>query len=304
LKTVAIVRLSSLDARALADYFAAGPACPCIITDGVSAWPAREKWTFEYFASNYGDALGLATMSFDNSASGKATRLSDFIAYLDKPFAEIPGFWVGADGIPIASEPDIDETEVWSFGWRPFKNHKSLLDDISPFPVYVPNMVPGLSPGLFDALQYISSADFYSLFISRKDTITRLHSDFHHTIGCLVQFQGTKKVVLFAPDDYRESGGAHFNPERPNFEFHPEMARKTAYSGILAPGEMLIIPPDWWHYVRSEAPSITLSHNFFNTRNFPAYMQCLIDDFCKRGIKPKFLEKVKALVNQTPGSIA
>jgi hypothetical protein len=298
LNSADIERLASRDEARIAAYFLDLPPAPCIFTDATADWPARGKWTLDFFAANYADVLGIASLSFDQTRAGKATKLGTFIEHLDKPYADLPGFWIGPDKQPTELAPDYDEAAVWSFGWKPFEHDRALLDDISPFPRFIPNITANLPRDVYDALQTIQRIDFHAIYISRRDTVTRLHDDFNHTFGCLAQFEGAKTVVLLAPGDYRERPGPRqFNPEQPDFEEFPELRDATAYRGVLQPGEMLIIPPGWWHYTRAHDHSVTLSHNFFNAANFAAYMRCILSDMWNRHDPGKLVGKLRALLD-------
>jgi hypothetical protein len=294
-KVIPIERMSSLATASVAEYFEAGPAGPLILVDAVSNWPALEKWSLDFFSINFGSELGIASLSFDRTRSGKATKLAAYIEHLDKPFSSMPGLWFGIDGQALAKESRIDENSVWAFNWDALGRHQSLRDDISPYPAVIPNLVATLSPDVAGVLQSISSVKFFAIYISRRNTITPLHRDFHHTIGSLVQFQSDKTVILFEPDAYALSG-AIFDPERPDFEHFPQMLNATAYSATLKPGEMVIIPPDWWHYTRSHDHSITLSHNFFTHRNLSAFLRCILADMERRPDKQEMFDNIRSLL--------
>ncbi|KAJ0806560.1 putative [histone H3]-dimethyl-L-lysine(36) demethylase [Helianthus annuus] len=97
-------------------------------------------------------------------------------------------------------------------------------------------------------------------------TVTPLHHDPHHNI--LAQVVGKKYVRLY-PASLSEELYPHaesmlknssqvdldnFDPnEFPNFEDVEFM------DCILEEGEMLYIPPKWWHYVRSLTTSLSVS---------------------------------------------
>ena len=271
-----IDRLSSVDGRqAIADLCASGRQRPFVLTDGTAGWPARTKWTLDFFAERYGGQPGIAALEFGvRPPSGKATLLRAFIKHLDDPYADLPGIWLGAE----RDTATFNQSPGWSFVWEPFKNHPELFDDLSPFPDIVPNMTASLPRDVFNALEQIHQRDFYSIYISRRNTITPLHRDRHNLFACLVQFQGCKKVVLFSPDEGGHTSPAGFNPEAPDFERYPAMRDREGYSAVLQPQDMLIIPPNWPHYTRSEDHSITLSHNFFNQLNLGDYLRCLIEE--------------------------
>lgn len=110
-----------------------------------------------------------------------------------------------------------------------------------------------------------------SVFVSHAGSVTRLHYDASH--GFLSQIRGTKKVVLFAPD---QAFNLYENPIR--FVLHNQfsalpqddcmqadlakfgrLSKADCFEAILEPGYKLYIPPFWWHQVTSLDPSISVS---------------------------------------------
>jgi hypothetical protein len=298
LRTVAVERMSLRDEAAVAAYFEAGPTHPCIFTDAMAEWPACGKWTFDFFATHYRDAMGVVRLGFDR-VPGKMTKLGAFIDHLDDPFSEVPGFWIGPDGKPAAVAPEGDDSAVWSLALDPFNKHPELMHDVSPFPAAIPNLTTALPRDLANVLNMLGKPH-YAIYLSRKGTVTTLHFDYHHTFGCLAQLLGEKTFILFEPGAFTESDGSNFDPEHPDYVLHPEMADRTARSGVLAPGEMLIVPPDWWHYARNHDHSITLSHNFFNQSNFAAYMRCIFVALCDGKDPSARIDTIRDLLGRDP----
>jgi hypothetical protein len=271
-------RMSAQDRDEVAAYFASGPGEPCIFPDATEQWQAAKTWTFERFSRDFGNDFGFVNLSFHGDKGGRSTKLGTFLENLGKPVHEIPGFWLDANLESSREAPEYDEDAVWSFSWNPFKAHPELLGEVSPFPFASHNFVTTLPPDLLGLTQAISRTDLHSIYISRKGTVTPLHQDFHRTIGCLVQFVGAKRVVLIAPDDYKKCEGEPLDPARPDYDRFPEMRGRKAYTAVLIPGEMLIIPPDWWHYTCGLDPTMTLSHNFFNRTNIADFARGLLSD--------------------------
>lgn len=297
MRTESIRRISSEDRSALAEYFEAGPDHPAIILGAVRDWPALRKWSLDFFASAFRHDFGVAKLEFKVAASGKMTKLGTYIDNLDQPLSSVPGVWVDEDGRPSVEEPDYDEESVWSFNWDPFRRHPELFLDIAPYPAFIPNLVARMDWDVLEAFQRIFPFDLHSIYISRANTVTTIHRDFNHTIGSLVQFRSDKTVFLFRPEDYEEVSEADFDPEHPDFELFPQMGEVSGYSDALKVGEVLIIPPDWWHYTRSHEHSITFSHNFFNQVNFSAFMRGIFENLSERRDRDEVLDRIKACLD-------
>src|SRR4029077_1058107 len=49
----------------------------------------------------------------------------------------------------------------------------------------------------------------------------------------------------------------HLDPER-----FPRFGSASVLDCVVGPGDVLFIPRGWWHYLRSESPSISINHWF------------------------------------------
>ncbi|CAG9463556.1 unnamed protein product [Pedinophyceae sp. YPF-701] len=99
-------------------------------------------------------------------------------------------------------------------------------------------------------------------------TVTPLHYDppFHNL---LCQVVGRKYVRLYSPDQsdalYPHPSGLHTNTsrvdlDRPDAGEFPLLSGASFQECVIGPGEMLYVPPKWWHYVRSLSPSFSVSY--------------------------------------------
>lgn len=266
-----IKRVSAKDHRWVRSYFAAGPDHPVIFTDAMADWPACSNWSMAAFARDYGSDLGVVGLGFYEWCGGRATTLGDYVAKLDQPASMLSGFWIDKNGRPIAS-PDGDPDNLWSFVWECFSNHPQLRHDIGQYPRGAQNMLENLDKATYAALEKITCNQYLSRYLSRKDTVTPWHSDLLGTIGSLAQIEGRKRVILTPGYDEDDRENEAFDPENPEYSCFPQLAGRPIYTAIIEPGDMLIIPPDWWHHVRSLSHSITVSHNFVIPENAARFL--------------------------------
>lgn len=276
MESIPIARLSALQPGALEDYLAAGAPFPCIIDDATKDWPARTGWTLQSFSDRFGHVLGRAGFRFGANLGGRAVKLRDFIAHGDKPLDQIPGFWVDRHGLPLDQVPDYDESQVWSFMWKPFREDPALFAEIAPFPAAFGSLATNASAPGYRQLEKLTKLDFHSLYITRAGTVTPLHRDHDHTFGSLVQFDGRKLMALIDPAPLPGEYMTQFNPEAPDLAAFPQFQAATAHVAELQRGDMLIIPPDWWHYTRALTPSFTMSHNFFTAGTAARYLASVL----------------------------
>ncbi|KAM8703370.1 hypothetical protein ACLKA7_008057 [Drosophila subpalustris] len=111
----------------------------------------------------------------------------------------------------------------------------------------------------------------YSFWLSSKYANTPCHYD-TYGINIVVQAYGSKSWLLFSPETplqstripYEESSVyclENFYAPAPNKLSHYEQFQGQAYHCILHPGDVLIVPRHWWHYV--EAVETSLSVNYW-----------------------------------------
>lgn len=106
-----------------------------------------------------------------------------------------------------------------------------------------------------------------SLWLGPAGTVTPLHYDLVHNL--FAQIRGRKRFTLFAPEHLPRlypfpfhSKLAHFSRvevESPDFVKFPKFRLAVPLELTLEPGEMLYLPPFWWHQVRALDEAVSLS---------------------------------------------
>jgi hypothetical protein len=300
-KRVAIERKKNLSPADFVRDHLQGVGKPVIVTDAMQQWPALSKWTFEFIKEAYGADFGMTQTSFETDIL-KVTRISAYIEHLDRPTDDLPGFWVNANsGKPLRAQPPPAELPHYLLGWYAFQKHPELYQDIQPPPYFVADWLLAFSPAMRDVFEYACGHEYWSLYIGPEGTLSKLHRDFWCTHACLAQIQGRKKAIMFSPEDSPFLYEGQVDPERPDFERFELFERATAYECVIEPGEMLFMPPDWWHHVRALEKSMTVSHNFFNDTNVNEHLAGimsrlpgLLDGFEKH---PEWRESLAAILD-------
>lgn len=97
-------------------------------------------------------------------------------------------------------------------------------------------------------------------------TLSPLHFDPKNNFLC--QVFGYKRVILYHPDDSPNlypydsrllNNTAQVDPLNPDYEKWPNLKEAKGFMVYLKPGDMLYIPPKWWHHVTSLSPSFSIS---------------------------------------------
>ncbi|XP_066594411.1 bifunctional peptidase and arginyl-hydroxylase JMJD5 isoform X1 [Prorops nasuta] len=98
------------------------------------------------------------------------------------------------------------------------------------------------------------------------NTISPLHFDPKNNLLC--QVFGLKRVILYPPEDTEYlypydtrllDNTAQVDPGNPDYEKWPAFKKAKGIICLLNPGEILFIPPKWWHHVTSLTPSFSIS---------------------------------------------
>ncbi len=213
------------------------PGLPLLIEGGLTDWPAVRSWTPEGLATRLaGRKVPLASaedgrFGYDPSA-GAGYRVEEMDA---------------AEAIPlaVAAGPPVRYVMQQSIP----RALPELLPDVPP---------PTLAPP--------EGAEAY-LWIGATGCLTPLHFDMAGNL--FAQIRGRKLFTLFDPQhdeevypfpaDVRHANLSHVDPERPDLERFPAFSRARPLTCEVSPGDLLYLPPFFWHHVRTLEASISVS---------------------------------------------
>jgi lysine-specific demethylase 8 len=225
---------------------------PVVLTNLIDRWPARSKWTPDYFRETYGDVP--VPIEVWDDAGVPAHEPGHYLKHARK--------------LTLGLGEYVDLVCATK---RPSRKY------------YLAQLPVSALPGLPDDLD-LTSYQRYSSFPRPRDehepllwlgpagTVSTLHFDMSSNF--LAQLHGRKQLILFSPDQAQRlyypwpafgDGCKHFSPievERPDLERFPRFAEAEALDVVLGPGDVLFLPSGWWHYVKSLDTSITLTYWF------------------------------------------
>lgn len=226
------------------DYYSKN--LPAVFTCGFNHWPARNRWSPEYFEERVGDKQ--VEVQFNrsqdrqyerNSRKYKQKMLMDEFCRLVVDGGESNDYYLTANNNQASmSELGLLFEDVGDFG-EGYRNPKTIKSRSH-------------------------------LWFGPKGAFTPLHHDLTNNI--LAQIYGRKKLTLIpafqVPYLYNDTHvySATDFPVVDEWRF-PEMKNVTPIEVVLTPGDAVFIPIGWWHCVESLDVSISLSFTDFGVKN-------------------------------------
>ncbi|XP_021718898.1 lysine-specific demethylase JMJ30-like [Chenopodium quinoa] len=227
----------------LRDYFLMG--LPVIISDSMSHWPARARWNnMEYLKRVAGGRTVPVEVGKNYLCSEWKQELITFSQFLERI----------QSGSTCAAPTYLAQHPL-------FEQIKELRKDI---------LVPDYCYAGGGELRSINA------WFGPAGTVTPLHHDPHHNL--LAQVVGKKYVRLYAASLSEElyphsetmlRNSSQIDLDDIDDNAFPKVRDLEFMDCILDEGDMLYIPPKWWHYVRSLTPSLSVSFWWSNPEGSP-----------------------------------
>ena len=222
------------------DYFFA--ARPVVVQGLMNDWPARTEWAPRRLRERFGDVEVEITSGREGNArydeqyrQHRATMALG--EYLDRIVRE------RSNDLYLVARNNALRHERLQPLWNDFAAPPGFLD---PQSVLVPNT---------------------KLWIGPAGTITPLHHDGSSLF--FAQVQGCKRFKLIPP----YFSAALYNTRTVysdvdlaaiDYERFPLMRGVPVFETVVEPGDFLLIPVGWWHWVESLEPSVSLTfRNFY-----------------------------------------
>lgn len=242
---------------------------PLIIKGLTKDWPAREKWSTEYFKQIAGD---IEVKLVDNSKADPKKIINASIASMK--FGEYLDL--------IKREP----TQLRIFFFNLFKHRPELIDDVK-----VPKELMG---GFIESMP--------AMFFGGSKAITFLHYDIDLPHLFHTHFGGRKHIILFdnkwkkrlycipnttyALEDY--------DVANPDFEKFPALKGVEGYEVFLEHGDTLFMPTGMWHWMRYIDGSFSLTLRAWDqsvSRKIASVWSLFMHGAVDSGIKVIFRER-------------
>lgn len=217
---------------------------PVILTGCMNHWPALSKWIRPQYLLRIANNR-IVPIEVGNNYT-KETWSQDMVKFQDFFRRQLMDDVQSSDRIEYLAQHNL------------FDQIPALKDDIL-VPDYccVSNRTDTIDSGIEHDIK---------AWLGPKGTISPMHYDPKHNLLC--QIFGCKRIILAAPVDssylYPFEGNllantSQIDAEHLDLETFPLVKNAKFYEITLYRGEILYIPPKWWHYVRSLSKSFSVS---------------------------------------------
>jgi hypothetical protein len=233
-----VERVRGLDRKTFVNEFIK-PGRPVVLEDYAENWPAKNKWTFDYFRQVAGANV---VPLYDNSKVDYTKKVNEPIATMTlSEYLDI-----------LQKEP----TELRIFLYNIFSHAPELCGDFS---------VPDFAPNVLSR--------FPMMFFGGANSRVFMHFDIDMSHVFHTHFAGRKKAILFDYKYgdllYRVPFAVHSNEdidiENPDVDKWPGLKHVQGYEADLGHGDTLFMPSGMWHYMKYLDGSYSLSLRALNS---------------------------------------
>lgn len=211
---------------------------PVVLTRETESWPAREKWSLDYFKQTIGDTV--VPLYNSKPSTGKTHQHAAAVHLPIREYLEML---------------EAGENDLRMFFYNILSGAPELVDDIS---------YPDIGLKFFKKLPV--------LFVGGKGAKVQMHYDIDLANIMLCHFGGKKTVLLFPPEQTRYlykvpfsfSSLHHIDYSAPDFEKFPALKQVKGQVAELEHGDILYIPSGYWHYIRYDEIGFSLSLRAFS----------------------------------------
>ena len=270
---------------------------PVVVTGALSDWDLSKVWTPAYFRKEFG--------------SEKAQVYNDYFDFkLLTPLARYLDRYFDQPALPTSPIPYVrwySKLRDVKFPWADpvfdrIRNNWRTPSFV-PLTDYVLPYAP--APKRLDPVEHLFPAR--GLFMSGRGGRTGLHVDPWRSDAVLCQVYGTKEWVFYEPwqAEFLQRGDEVVDLEHPDLEKFPGFHQaRPRFKFHLRAGEAVYVPRGWFHAVRNETDSISVTWNFVHASTadpFRRWSQGKLSDI-DIGVARLFVgENFRELLRPSPG---
>jgi len=213
-------------------------ATPVVLTRETETWPAREKWSLDYFKKTIGDVV----VPLYNSTPSKG-KTHQHAAAVHMPMRD------------YLEKLENGEKDLRMFFYNILSGAPELVDDIR---------YPDCGLKFFKKLPV--------LFVGGEGARVQMHYDIDLANIMLCHFGGKKTVLVFSPEQtpylykvpFSFSSLHDIDYSNPDLEKYPALRHVKGQVAELHHGDIMFIPSGYWHYICYDEIGFSLSLRAFS----------------------------------------
>lgn len=222
---------------------------PVLLAGLADTWPARNTWTIDQLSLKYGDT---AFRISQRSCKKISMKIKDYVSYMYLQH---------------------DEDPLYIFDDKFGETAPSLLKDYS-----VPHL---FQEDLFEVLDGEQRPPFRWLIMGPERSGASWHVDPSLTSAWNTLLCGRKRWALYPPGRVPLGVTVHVNEDDGDvnidtpsslqwwLDFYPLLPDEDKpIECTQLPGETIFVPSGWWHCVLNLEPTVAVTQNFVNSKNF------------------------------------
>jgi Rps23 Pro-64 3,4-dihydroxylase Tpa1-like proline 4-hydroxylase len=227
---------------------------PVILKGMMDHWPALHKWSPAYFAEHFGDVNIEVTAGRNKDPEYEKNYKQTLRTCTLRQFIE-----------RMQQTPDTNDLYIVARNYF-FANpaFDPLRDDLKP------------PPEIVDVSH--RSAGATKLWLGPKGTVTPLHHDRHSIL--FTQIHGSKQFKMIPSFELnkmynRDKYYSHVDADNVDAARFPRFLEASVADVVVHPGDMLLIPAGWFHWVKSLDVSISVTFSAFAIEGRNSQWNCL-----------------------------
>ena len=244
-----------------AEYAARGR--PVLLTDATDHWPARSKWTLDWFAERFPHKQ----VKFDN----KTWEIGAFVRDLK-----------ASKGSRTQNVPYLRMVKV-------HEQFQELRADIGELALAKHNR---LDSRLLPRSMRLDRG-YVAVFVGTRGSGFRtLHWDYSYLHVFISQIFGDKEVIVFRPEDtpylYPSPDNENLSllpdPFEVDLQTFPAFANAREARFTIKQGETLFLPGGWWHATYIDEPNIAIAESTLDHFNWQQRADWYLKELARDGV--------------------
>eukprot|EP00160_Parvularia_atlantis_P013746 Unigene3025_Nuclearia_a/m.9303 Unigene3025_Nuclearia_a/g.9303 ORF Unigene3025_Nuclearia_a/g.9303 Unigene3025_Nuclearia_a/m.9303 type:complete len:440 (+) Unigene3025_Nuclearia_a:51-1370(+) len=211
----------------------------------VRHWAALERWTWPYLAARIDSATAYVQAERLNRHWTPGTRMQ-LLLNVSRPHEPID-----------VSGASLAELVAHAGADGPYLYWSTRLE-------YFPALAADVD---VRALRGARRHSLENVWVSSRGLIVQAHYDLYNNM--FVQVRGRKRFLLFPPEDRHRlyvfpqhhpyARRSQVDILAPDLARHPNFAEATPYEVVVHPGDLLVLPPCWFHFIESLDASVSVN---------------------------------------------